>query len=349
MKKPELPVDESSRIAALNSLGIVYSPVEERFDRITRIAKRMFDVPIALISLVAADQQWFKSCQGLTVAETPREISFCGHAILMDEPLVISDTLKNPDFADNPLVVNEPFIRFYAGQTISFLGKKIGTLCVIDSKPREFRPSDLDSLTSLAAWIENELTIAAMSEVQQELISSRDEAQRKALIDPLTGGWNRQGIEEVLALAFPKAKHRNSIVTIMKIDLDEIRYLNDSHLHTGDEVTLKEVAQRIRTTVRSADVVARFDEHELLVFLENCNKETARTLAQNCLRNVAIEPIQVPNGDVMATISIGMACNEGTDEWDMDKMIALADSALYDAKIDGGNRSMLGVYELQPD
>ena len=79
MKEPVLPADEESRLAALNSLGIVYSPAEERFDRITRIAKRIFNVPIALVSLVASDIQWFKSCQGLTITETPREISFCGH------------------------------------------------------------------------------------------------------------------------------------------------------------------------------------------------------------------------------------------------------------------------------
>lgn len=345
MKKPTLPADEVSRMVALDSLGIIYSPAEERFDRITRIAKRIFHAPIVLISLVASNIQWFKSCQGLTAAETPREVSFCGHAILMDEPLVIFDTLENPDFADNPLVTGEPFIRFYVGQTLQFAGKKIGTLCIIDTKPRAFLPSDLDSLRSLAAWIENELKILSFSEPQKELIADRDEMQRKLLVDPLTGAWNRKGIEKILILALPMAERTKAIVTVMKIDPDDVRYISDIHLHKGDDIILKEVAQRIRASVRPHDAIARYDENEFMVFLESCNKDTARTIAQNILRNVAIEPIQIADGLVMATLSIGIACNEGTDQWDWGKLIEVADSAVYDAKIDGGNRILLGTYE----
>lgn len=344
MKAPDIPADETSRIEALDSLGIIYSPAEERFDRITRITKKLFNIPIALVTLVTSDIQWFKSCQGLTAAETPREISFCGHAILMDKPLVIPDTLKDPDFSDNPLVTGEPNIRFYAGQAIQFDGKKIGTLCIIDTKPRSLLPSDIYSLRSLAAWVETELKLSPYSETQNELIADHEELQRKALIDPLTGTWNREGIEEILALAFTKAEVKKSIITIMKIDPDDVKYINDTHLHKGNDITLKEVAQRIRSSIRLSDDIARYDENEFLVFLKDCNKETARTLAQNILRSVAIEPIQIHDGEVITTLSIGMACNEGTDQWDWKKLMEVADSALYDAKIDGGNRSLLGVY-----
>lgn len=115
MLEPPIPPDEQQRLAVLRSLHILDTPPEERFDRITRTAQRLFNVPIALISLIDAHRQWFKSCQGLPVSETPRGISFCGHAILADTPLIIPDALLDPRFADNPLVTGEPRIRFYAG------------------------------------------------------------------------------------------------------------------------------------------------------------------------------------------------------------------------------------------
>jgi diguanylate cyclase (GGDEF)-like protein len=344
MKEPALPGDEESRLAALNHLGIVYSPAEERFDRITRITKRIFDVPIALVSLVASNIQWFKSCQGLTLTETPREISFCGHAILMDEPLIVPDALNNPDFADNPLVTGEPFIRFYAGQAVQYAGKKIGTLCVIDTRPRSFLPSDLDALRSLAAWVENELKISVLSEVQNELIAECDELQRKVLIDPHTGTWNRQGMEEVLKLAFSRTERTKANVTIMMIEPDDSKNINPDYLHNASEIASKEIAQRIRSSVRTHDVIARYDSKKFQVFLADCNKETVRTIAQRILRTVAIEPIQIQDDKVMMTLTIGMACNEGISQWDWGKLIEIADSALYAAKANGGNQSLLGVY-----
>src|SRR5690348_15365131 len=104
MIKPPRPADEATRLAALRGLNILDTPPEERFDRITRTALRLFNLPVALVSLVDENRQWFKSCQGLAVTETERCISFCAHAILGDETLIIPDALSDPRFADNPLV-----------------------------------------------------------------------------------------------------------------------------------------------------------------------------------------------------------------------------------------------------
>ena len=158
MQEPVIPSNEALRIAALRSLNILDTPPEERFDRITRLAQRVFDVPIALVSLIDTNRQWFKSCQGLDASETPRSISFCGHAILHNVPLVIPDATKDLRFADNPLVTSPPDIRFYAGQPLKAAdGSRIGTLCIIDRKPHFLTPSDLDSLLDLAIMVENEL------------------------------------------------------------------------------------------------------------------------------------------------------------------------------------------------
>ena len=115
MRAPEQPRDEKTRLSTLRSLHILDSAPEERFDRLTRMARRMFDVPISLVSLVDAERQWFKSKQGLEVEEGPRETSFCGHAILGDTTLIVPDALEDERFFDNPLVTGEPNIRFYAG------------------------------------------------------------------------------------------------------------------------------------------------------------------------------------------------------------------------------------------
>ncbi len=110
--------NEEARLASLHSLDILDTPPEERFDRITRVAAELFGVPIALISLVDSDRQWFKSCYGIKATETPRDISFCAHAILGNDIFYVPDTKRDPRFADNPLA-NEQNIRFYAGMPLS--------------------------------------------------------------------------------------------------------------------------------------------------------------------------------------------------------------------------------------
>ena len=112
MLEPIKLPDERARVAELHDLGLLDTPPEERFDRLTRLARRLFDVNMALVSLVDHDRQWFKSRQGVDALQTPRNISFCGHAILCDEPLVIEDAAADPRFADNPLVTGPLGIRF---------------------------------------------------------------------------------------------------------------------------------------------------------------------------------------------------------------------------------------------
>ncbi len=160
MKQPPMPPDEALRCDTLHQLNILDTPREERFDRITRLAQTLFDVPVVLVSLVDADRQWFKSRQGLDATETPRWMSFCGHTIaqLSDDTFVIEDALQDERFADNPLVVGDPKIRFYAGQPLNGPGgHRMGTLCLIDRKPRRFTGEDRRNLKDLATLVEAEL------------------------------------------------------------------------------------------------------------------------------------------------------------------------------------------------
>jgi diguanylate cyclase (GGDEF)-like protein/PAS domain S-box-containing protein len=155
---PQIPVDESRRLAALLDLAVLDTEAEERFDRLTRLAARILDVPIALVSLIDADRQWFKSRVGLADTETSRDVSFCGHAVLHDELFVVTDATQDERFVDNPLVVSDPSIRFYAGRPLhAALGERVGTLCVIDRQPRDLTPEDRQVIEDLAELVEREL------------------------------------------------------------------------------------------------------------------------------------------------------------------------------------------------
>jgi DNA-binding response OmpR family regulator len=130
-----IPDDEEQRIASLRRLRILDTEPEERFNRVTRLAAALFDVPMALISLVDENRQWFKSCVGLNAKETPRDAAFCAHVVYSREPMIVTDTFQDARFADNPLVINERRIRFYAGYPLILDdGSCIGTLCLLDTR-----------------------------------------------------------------------------------------------------------------------------------------------------------------------------------------------------------------------
>lgn len=158
MLQAPLSPDETERLALLLALEVLDTPAEPAFDRITRLVTRTLHVPIALVSLVDAKRQWFKSRVGLNAIETPREIAFCAHAIVQRGPMIVEDATTDARFADNPLVTAPPNVHFYAGIPIwSAGGKALGTLCAIDSRPRTLTRDELDTLTDLAELVSKEM------------------------------------------------------------------------------------------------------------------------------------------------------------------------------------------------
>jgi PAS domain S-box-containing protein len=205
MQEPLIPLDECERLAELHSLDVLDTPQDSRFDRITRLAKSYFGVDIALVSLVDHERQWFKSKQGLSAAQTPRDISFCGHAILKNEIFVVENALDDARFADNPLVTSAPHIRFYAGAPLKGpRGFCVGTLCIIDSKPRQFDDQQRSFLLDLSAIIESELATKTLQQVQADLresehqlshVLARSHAELQTIIDhmpAMIGYWDSQ-------------------------------------------------------------------------------------------------------------------------------------------------------------
>lgn len=241
MITPPIPANESQRLQTLHDLKLLDTCPEERFDRVTRLARQVFGTPIALVSLVDAERQWFKSRQGLDAEETPRDISFCGHAIVDDKILVVNDAVEDQRFCDNPLVCGTPNIRFYAGYPISAPdGSRIGTLCVIDEKPRDMSKEQLQLLRELGRMVEEELIAANAS-----------------TIDPITGLSNQNGFLAIADHLLAMCKRTEQPATLLMFQLQNFGEINSSLGHQDGDAAATEFAHQLAACFRDSDIVAR--------------------------------------------------------------------------------------------
>jgi diguanylate cyclase (GGDEF)-like protein len=228
------------------------------------MAKRLLGVPIALVSLIDENRQWFKSCLGLNATETTRDISFCGHAILGNEVFIIPDTQKDDRFSDNPLVVGEPNIRFYAGCRLKAPnGRILGTLCVIDTKPRNLGMEDLEALEDLASMVESELAAIQM-----------------ATQDALTKISNRHGFMMLAEHSLHLCARQKIPASLVFMDLDSFKPINDKFGHAEGDLALAAFADLMNNTFRDSDIVARLGGDEFVVFLTNTSKKAAEDIVK---------------------------------------------------------------------
>ncbi|CAI0926153.1 Probable diguanylate cyclase YeaP [Serratia fonticola] len=260
MKTPEIPANEVQRLKALRSLHLLDTLPEERFDRVTRMARRLFGVPIALVSLVDENRQWFKSNCGLGAAtETPRDISLCGHAILGNDILFIPDTLQDDRFADNPLVKDSPHIRFYAGCPLSYSGDlKMGTLCLIDDKPRQFDAEDAVALRDLASMVEDELR-----------------AFQASTSDELTQISNRRGFISLAGHMLQHCQMKGVKASLIFIDLDKFKLINDTFGHGEGDRALIYFSELMKRVFGYFDVIARLGGDEFVALMGSRSKSEA--------------------------------------------------------------------------
>ncbi|WP_270673151.1 sensor domain-containing diguanylate cyclase [Aeromonas sp. QDB01] len=237
------PPDEESRLKLLHALNILDTPSEEVFDRITRLVARILDVPIALVSLVDTERQWFKSRIGIDTNETPREVAFCAHAIAQTTPLIVTDTTQDSRFMSNALVTGNPNIRFYAGVPLrSIGGLSIGTLCAIDSKPRQLSPDEISILVDLTALVSKEMqmreamllsharseqAIQALEDVEARFRTIFERAGVGIAMVAPDGGWLRvndalcqivgYSQDELLKLTFQDITHPDDLDTDLSL------------------------------------------------------------------------------------------------------------------------------------
>lgn len=251
MLPPVNTLDEAERLHALQALDLLDTPAEERFDRLTRIARHLFGVKIALVSLVDSERQWFKSSAGgLAACETPRTISFCGHAVLDSRVMLVPDALADERFRDNPLVTGEPFIRFYAGRPLRVLGRLIGTLCLIDSAPRTMSAQELGLFDDLAAMVEDECLVTYL-----------------ATTDELTKVANRRGFELVATKTLQMCRRMDKPATLLLFDLDRFKSINDVYGHAAGDAALRDFSEALSEAFRDSDIVGRLGGDEFVVLL----------------------------------------------------------------------------------
>jgi diguanylate cyclase (GGDEF)-like protein len=257
--KPPTPVDEFSRLETLRGLNLLDTPPEERFDRVTRLARKIFGTPIALVSLVDADRQWFKSRQGLDATETPREISFCGHAILGDRIMVVNDARLDERFCDNPLVSCDPNIRFYAGYPVSAPdGSKVGTLCIIDREPRKLSREELGLFRELGRMIEEELIASNMLRN-----------------DAATGLSNRLGFSLIAEHLLPFCERNKTPVALHVFHFANLKTIyTDSGAAEADRAAA-DLAHLLLASFRDSDIVGRIGLDVFAVLLAGANLDGA--------------------------------------------------------------------------
>jgi diguanylate cyclase (GGDEF)-like protein len=314
MQRPNLTHDEPQRLQILRSINVLDTLPEERFDRLTRMAKRIFDVPIAVVSLVDENRVWFKSCIGLGTSESPRDDSFCGHTILGRDVLIIPNALDDPRFADNPYVLNDPKFRFYAGCPVTVNGSLLGTLCVIDQKPRNFDATDIEALRDLASMVERELAIVQI-----------------ATIDELTNISNRRGFIVMAQQILNLCSRQKISAALVFLDLDKFKPINDRFGHEEGDRALTSFANQMKQSFRSSDITARLGGDEFVVLLTNTSKQQAEALIEKFTSNVR-------KGNQEAGRGYNISFSHGIVEFNPDKhfdikaLLADSDSLMFDAK-----------------
>lgn len=317
MVKPQLPANEAERIHALRTLQILDTSHEERFDRVTRMAKRMFGVEISLVSLIDEDRQWFKSKQGLDASETSREISFCGHAINQDGLFIIPNAVEDERFCDNPLVTNAPNIRFYAGYPLKLRhGINLGTLCLIDSKPKFLNEEDKQLLNDLGAMIEQEIRSIQL-----------------ATLDELTLISNRRGFL-TLAEHSRKVCYRKKIpMSVILFDLNKFKLVNDNFGHHEGDFALKHFAEVMRSVFRESDVIGRLGGDEFVAMLTDASDEQIAIILDRFKTEIGATN-KVINKPYLIEYSAGVASFLHDTEKSLEEMVLEADAAMYENKKD---------------
>ncbi|WP_159983169.1 MULTISPECIES: sensor domain-containing diguanylate cyclase [unclassified Novosphingobium] len=315
--------DEEQRLTALRRLEILDTEPEDAFENIVSLVRTVLGVPIAAVSLIDEDRQWFKARAGLDVSQTPRDISFCSHAIEGSEPFVVTDALLDRRFVDNLLVTGDPGIRSYAGIPLRTAdGYNVGALCAIDRKPREFTAEELAMLAKFAKIVENEFAL-------------RQRAER----DPLTGALTRGAFTERAQQEVMRYRRYGRPCSLVLADLDHFKLVNDTYGHPAGDTVLRETANRVSLAKRPIDTLGRLGGEEFALLLPETDAPFALAAVERFRLSLAGHQIELPYGKRFnVTASFGISeLSAGIDT--VDRWMELADRALYAAKRAGRNCS----------
>jgi diguanylate cyclase (GGDEF)-like protein len=323
LKQNPIPENEPQRLKAVQSYDVLDSAAEVDFDALTRLAAYSLNTPAAVVGLMDSDRLWFKSRLGIDAPQLDRQIAFCAHAIMRPgELLVVEDLAGDERFKDNPLVVNAPHLRFYAGSPlVDQRGLPLGTIAVADTQPREFSARQCEVLRDLSV-----LAMTALENRKRALMM-----ERLALTDYLTGLSNRAQFDRTLHAEIAHAKRSGEPFSLLCMDLDGFKTVNDQYGHAAGDEVLREVGRRLKEQLRLEDTVSRLGGDEFGVITRNFAQDSAQLLVRR-IRQAVTAPMVLSRGAwVSVGISIGLVGYSET----IDSAAALltqADSVLYRLK-----------------
>lgn len=332
------PANESDRLAALASYRILDTPADDAFDLLTEVAAELCGTPYAFISLVDADRVWYKSETGVKIGELPREQTPCAWSILEDEGLHIADLREDQRTAHLAPVAGPTGLRMYGGANlVTSDGLRIGTLCVLDTQPRQLTARQRRLLVRLAHQV---MALLELRQRDRELALALAAMQRLASEDGLTGLMNRRALMDALQREVERSRRLGSPLSVVMIDLDHFKLVNDRFGHAMGDAVLRGVAGTLRAGIRAVDIAGRYGGEELCLVLPDTGAEGAVTLAETLRAAIAAQPYEEGAQSASVTASFGVAAFDKARHGSAEQLLKSADGALYGAKTSGRNKVM---------
>jgi diguanylate cyclase (GGDEF)-like protein len=331
MPPAPLPVNEAERMAALRSYDVLDTECEAAFDDLARVAAQVAGMPVGVVTLIDGERSWFKARHGITRRETARERAFCAYTILQDVPLVVPDATKDARFVDNPSVTANAGVRFYAGiPLINPEGFALGSLCVVDQRPRHMSLERLETLGILGRMV------MTTFELRRAMIQMR----ALAMTDVLTGLANRPAFMQALERAIARQRRHGEAFTLLYLDLDGFKAVNDTAGHAAGDDVLREVASVLRDWVRKEDVAARVGGDEFAAVLVLAAEDHGAAGADR-IRAAIADRMRAASRAV--TASVGAVCFRKTPP-SAAQALSIADELMYAAKAGGKDRALYQDY-----
>lgn len=314
---------ESARLEAVDRYELLDTSPEPQFDRIVRLIRNIFDLPIGIVSLIDGHRQWYKAYEGMAASEVAINDTFCRFGLHDPNGLFVGDATTDSRFAGSPYVTGAPHIRCYASAPMRTRdGHPVGTLCAIGDRPRQFDERDRRILFDLA-----QITMDEM------------ELRLKASTDSLTGAMTRRAFSEAGLRQHMLAMRHGDALSAIAIDIDHFKGINDRFGHAAGDAALQAVAQTVQTHLRQSDLFGRFGGEEFVALLPHTDKAGAIELAERLRAGVEALTLTAAAGPVPVTASFGVS-QLSLSTLDLAALLGQADAALYRAKAAGRNRVM---------
>lgn len=331
--------EEAKRLSSLLHTNLLDTPIENRFERVTRLLQNMLNVPITVFNLIDEKRQWSKSIQGLNGVEVPRDQSFCTHTIQGNRIMVVNDARYDERFTDNPLVTGNPNIVFYAGCPVRAPdGHKVGALCAVDRKPRQLQPREMQILRDLAGVLESELRLDEMSRKVEGLEQKLSASERNARVDALTRLPNRAGMLDILQRQWASALRHKKPISVVTADIDHMKAINEKYgREAGDEV-MRQLGRILLSSMRYEDSAGRIEGGEFVMILPDCSDDHLTDAVERIRLETMLADIETEHGIVPVTLSFGATTIIPGEHMQMTDLLEQADIALSVAKERGRNR-----------